>query len=155
MNQILLLALAIGLVVAIEVASRIRSRLIHIRRTRRVSEALERLDQEGRLDQSQLQMLLDRHRFWVGRVTTCTSEPERDAVTRLARAELGPAAEILSRPEYDPIRRIKLDNLLDFDPELRRQVVSAVNAQVRLDRWRGDADVRSTRSPATGSTRPG
>ncbi len=81
----------------------------------------------------------------------CTSEPERDALTRLAQAELGPPAEVLNRPDYDCIRRIKLENLIDFDPELRRRVVSAVNAQVRLDRWRTDsqAAVTASRRPPT------
>ncbi len=147
MNQVLFLALAVGLVVAIELASRIRSHVVHVRRTKQVTEALDRLDHDEHLDHSSLQALLDRHQVWVDRIATCTSEPDRDALTRLARAELRPPAEILNRPEYDPIRRIKMVSLIDFDPALRRRVVSAANAQVRLDRWRTEPDARSPGSP--------
>ena len=79
MNQVLFFALAVALVVVIELAARIRSHVAHLRRTRQVSEALDRLDHDEQLDHARLQLLLDRHRVWVGRITMCTSEPERDA----------------------------------------------------------------------------
>ena len=148
MNQVLFLALAVGLVGAIELATRIRSHLVHSRRTKQVSEALDRLEHEEHLGHSQLQVLLDRDRFWAGGLTMCTSESERDALIRSARAELGPPAEILNRPEYDAVRRVKLENLFDFDKELRRRAVSAANAQVRLDRWRTESNARPQGSPA-------
>ncbi len=154
MNQVLFFALAVGLVVVIELAARVRSHVGHIRRTKRVSEALDRLDHDEHLDHGRLQLLLDRHRIWVSRITMCTSEPERDAVTRLAQAELGPPAEALNRPDYDCIRRIKLENLIDFDPQLRRRLVSAVNAQVRLDRWRTDSHSRSRQPSTADAPRP-
>ncbi len=136
MNDLTLLALALVVAVAVETIGIWWTRLAHRRSARRLRSVLEHLDAQHQLDLPHLTALLDRHHYWVDQTRTATDPNQRAALARLAQSELAEAAEILNRPEYAALGQASIEQIMAHDPDLRAHLVTAVNAQIRLDRWR-------------------